>query len=117
MKSSAKRFLGAGLIGAFVLTGCSFSASVGGASLDPESVEAAISNGFEEVSGLAVSTVDCSGIDELDVETGAEHTCTATIADGQEIANVPVAGGQEMLINVTLTDDEGGFTWMAGELE
>ncbi len=93
------RLVGGVVLGAVALTACSASASVGGASLDQESVEAEIERDLTEFAGVAPEAIDCTGIADIEVDEGNTFTCTGTAPNGEQFD-----------IEVTLTDDEGGFT-------
>ena len=87
-----------------LLGGCSFEASVGSRSIDQTEVEQVMSDGLEDLVGVAPQSVDCTGIEDLELEEGNTFTCTGTAP----------AGG-EFDINMTLTDDEGKFTFEVPE--
>ncbi len=63
------RLVGGVVLGAVALTACSASASVGGASLDQESVEAEIERDLTEFAGVAPEAIDCTGIADIEVDT------------------------------------------------
>lgn len=85
-----------------LLAGCSASGelSIGGKSLDAGDVEQTISAGLGDQANLPDPEVDCAGIEDIDVEAGSEFACTGTAPNGEQFR-----------INVTLTDDEGGYRY------
>lgn len=85
-----------------LLAGCSASGevSIGGKSLDPDDMEKTISGGLGEQANLPDPEVDCAGVEDIDVEDGSKFVCTGTAPNGDEFP-----------INVTLTDDEGGYRY------
>ena len=80
--------------------GCSGSVSVGGKSLDQAAAESQITTGLTEAVGVAPEAVDCDGISDIDVEEGSTFQCTGTAPNGDTFP-----------IDVTLTNDEGGFNY------
>lgn len=84
------------------LAGCSASGeiSIGGKSLDPEDMEKTISGGLGEQANLPDPEVDCAGIEDVDVKDGSKFVCTGTAPNGDEFP-----------VDVTLTDDEGGYRY------
>ncbi len=96
MKLLGGAFVGCAVV---VLAGCSGSVSVGGKSLDQGSVESEISSDLTESVGVAPESVDCEGISDIEVEADNTFVCTGTAPNGDEFD-----------INVTLTNDEGGFS-------
>lgn len=87
---------------AAVLAGCDASAevSIGGKSIDREDVETTVAAGLAEQANLPEPGVDCEGIDEIDVEANAKFTCEGTAPNGDKFP-----------IEITLTDEEGGFRY------
>jgi hypothetical protein len=65
--------------------------------LDRSAVEAAVSLQFEQREGVAVNLA-CAG--RMVVAAGATYPCDGATADGEEIQ-----------IEVRLTDDSGAYTW------
>lgn len=84
---------------AAIMAGCSFSASIGGKSLDQEDVEEKILTGLAEDVGVEPKAIDCEGIADIDVEKGNTFTCTGTAPNDDEFD-----------VDVTLTDDDGAFS-------
>lgn len=96
MKVISQAFVGSAVV---VLAGCSGSISVGGKSIDQGSVESEISSDLTESVGVAPESIDCEGISDIAVEKDSTFVCTGTAPNGDEFD-----------VNVTLTDDEGGFS-------
>lgn len=83
------------------LAGCEFEFSIGGSALDREDVENTLSEGLaDRVPELPPPDVDCAGIEDIEVADGSDFECRGTGSNGEEF-----------LIELTLTDDEGGFRW------
>ncbi|MGH2724858.1 MAG: DUF4333 domain-containing protein [Actinomycetota bacterium] len=75
---------------------CQFS--FGGSKLDTDKIEAEVTRGIEDQTGVAVQSVDCP--DDVELEAGNTFTCTVTAEDGST--------GQ---VDVTQQDDEGNVEW------
>lgn len=90
------------LLAVGLLAGCSASGevSIGEKSLDREDVEKTISSGLGDQAGLPDPKVDCPEAEDVDVEDGSEFVCTGTAPNGEQFP-----------INVTLTDDDGGYRY------
>ena len=95
------KFVGGAVVAVVFLSSCSFNASFGGKSLEEESVESEISEKLFELRGVTPKEVDCAGIEDLDVEEGNTFMCTGVAPNGDTFE-----------VNLTLTDDEGGFEFM-----
>jgi hypothetical protein len=65
--------------------------------LDPAAVERAVAQQFEEREGVALD-LECG--DRMVVRPGADYECEGTTADGEEVE-----------ITITITDDDGAYTW------
>lgn len=87
-----------GLVSAIAVAGCSASASVGQKSINQADIERQITGEFAESVGVEPADVQCAGIAEIEVSTGQQFQCTGIAPNGDEFP-----------IDVTLTDDEGGF--------
>lgn len=92
------------LIAALVATALAIAAGVGmlvyvlsSTRLDPERVARDVAAQFEQQHRVAID-LECDRV--MVVRPGADHECEGTTADGEEI---------ELLI--TVTDDEGNYTW------
>ena len=94
--------IGAVLAATIGVAGCSADAevSIGGKSLDPADMEETISAGLGEQAQLPDPEVDCDGIQDVEVTDGSKFTCTGIAPNGDEFP-----------IDVTLTDDEGGYRY------
>jgi hypothetical protein len=78
-----------------LLPACSISF---GGGLDMEELEENIDTEFESQTGVALTSIDCP--EEMDQEEGLNFTCDVTTEDGDEL-----------VIDVTQTDDEGNVEW------
>ena len=96
--------LAAAAVTLLAVGGCSGEVSIGGRSLDQQDVEMQIFDGLTEFAGVEPAGVNCDGIGDLDVEEGATFQCTGT-----------APAGDEFTINLTLTDDDGGFRYEVPE--
>ena len=87
---------------ALAAAGCGADAevSIGEESLDQQAIEETVSTGLGEQANLPAPEVDCEGIEDVDVQEGGEFTCTGTAENGDEFP-----------IEITLTDDEGGYRY------
>lgn len=91
---------------AVIATGCSFSFSAGGNSIDQSTVEQNISDDLTEKVGVTPGAIDCDGISDIAVEEGNTFVCVGTAPSGGSFD-----------VDVTLTDDDGGVDYfVAGVL-
>lgn len=78
-----------------LMTACEVSF---GGGLDTGKIEAEVTAGIEEQTGIAVRSVECP--DDVDAEAGNTFTCTVTAEDGSTAT-----------VEVTQQDDEGNVRW------
>ncbi len=98
MKTRMGHLVAAIVVGAIVLSACSFEASVGSSGLDMEKLENGIFDGIEEQTGVEMESVECP--EEMDEEEGLNFECTATDTSGESVQ-----------VRVVQTDDEGNVEW------
>ncbi len=83
----------------FAAAGCEGEFSIGGQTVDAADLETKLADQLAPQAGVKPSDVSVSCPDDQDVETGAEFNCTLTAPNGDEVE-----------VNVTLTDEDGGFS-------
>ena len=83
-----------------VLAGCNAEVSIGEKSIERADLESTISSGLGDQAGLPDPEVDCDGVQDIEVKDGSTFTCTGTAPNGDQFP-----------IDVTLTDDQGGYRY------
>ena len=81
-----------------LMAACEGSVSIGARVLEGDEVEEDIADGLEEEVGERPDSIDCP--DEVEVEDGGTFECTLTAEDDSTAT-----------VEVTMTDDEGGYEY------
>jgi hypothetical protein len=92
MPLPARLLVGAAMIGAALAL-----AACGGQTIDSEDLEAQLTDQLSAETDLDPADVSVTCPDDIEAEEGREFECTLT------------ANGEDATVEVTLTDDEGGF--------
>lgn len=83
-----------------VVAALTLPSPLGSTRLDPAAVERAVAGQFQEREGVAL---DLSCEDDLPVRDGATYSCAGRTADGEPVT-----------LTITLTGENGDYTWNAG---
>jgi len=89
--------LGIVVLGVAVVVAVAQGSGLGGTRLDPDAVQRDVAEQFEELEGVALE-LTCD--EEMTVEPDRSYRCQGRTADDERVT-----------VTITLTDDEGGYTW------
>ena len=100
MNGRPSKLVLAGVAGfaALALAGCSGEVSIGGDTINSSDLETQLADQLAPQGGLKPSQISVACPDGQKAEKGAKFDCTLTTPNGDEVT-----------VNVTLTDDNGDF--------